>query len=145
MTHKKTFPAAIQSLYEMLDFIEVFCKETKLCSKTLEHIHLACEEALVNIISYGYPEGKRGEIEIGCHFCPLKERLEIAIKDRGVPFNPIEKLPKELPKKEQILSQHSAVVGGYGIYIFVGLMDKVEYERLEDGNKLTLVKCIPRV
>ena len=54
--------------------------------KAISKIELACEEALVNIISYAYPE-KKGKLSIEC--TKHGQRFEITVKDKGLPFNPI--------------------------------------------------------
>ncbi len=141
MVHKN-FPAVLDSLYEMLEFITSYSQKRNLAEKTQSNIVLAAEEVLVNIITYGYPENKKGEIEINCEKTSSRDGIKIVIKDKGVPFNPIENIPSSRVSEATINQLNSESLGGFGIYIFIGLMDKVEYERQEDGNKLTLIKYL---
>lgn len=145
MIHKvqRTFSAELDRLREMIGFIQEFGQEQNIPSSILSHIILAAEEALVNIIKYGYPKNK-GTIDISCEPCKGKQSgVKIVIKDKGIPFNPVKKLEVSPPlTPEMILMNKEKVVGGYGIYIFVGMMDRVEYQRADRGNILTLIKFL---
>lgn len=95
----------------------------------IANIELACEEALVNIISYAYPQSTPGSIDILCNPSD-PPGLIISIRDQGVPFDPLkrEKVEKEL--------------GGYGVTLILKIMDQVQYAREEHDNILTLVKYL---
>lgn len=135
--HKKIFPARLEHLYDILNFIQEYGQKKIKDSNLLNKIIVAVEEAVVNIINYGYPE-ENGTIEITCEDPPNKPGIRIHIKDQGIPFNPVEQTcPKKISAKTTL---EEIKLGGYGIYIFVGIMDQVEYKRLDEGNILTLVK-----
>lgn len=137
--HQKIFPAELDDLYDMLEFIKSYGQTHSIPSSVLDQIILATEEALVNIISYGYPKEKKGTIEIRCEEPSGQKGIKIDIKDKGIPFNPVENLPSKLPSSNT-LHQLDESLGGYGIYILVGLMDRVEYQHIDGGNFLSLVK-----
>ena len=139
--HHKVFPAELKSLYEMLAFVKEYGKSHSVPDFILDQMTLAVEEALVNVISYGYPN-KKGTIEITCQEPDSKGGINIIIKDQGVPFNPIENAPNHPPSAERMTKSENSV-GGYGIYILIGLMDRVEYQRIDGGNILSLVKYTP--
>lgn len=139
---QKVFPAELDSLYEMLEFIKDYEQSQNIPSPILDQIVLAVEEALVNIISYGYPDEKKGTIEIVCEDSIPKAGIKIVIKDQGIPFNPIENAPPSLPSPSVVLDRRDNSLGGYGIYILIGLMDKVEYQRINGGNILSLTKYL---
>ncbi len=138
---RKVFSAQLNSLHKMLLFIQLSCQKRNFSSFLIEKIILAAEEALVNIINYSYqtPE-QQGIIEITCEDCLEKPGVKISIKDQGIPFNPIEQVQHSLPSLTQENSSES--LGGYGIYIFVGIMDRVEYQRDNEGNILSLIKYL---
>jgi serine/threonine-protein kinase RsbW len=138
--YQKVFPAEIDHLYTMLEFIKNYGKSHHISSSILDQIILAAEEALVNVINYGYPPEKEGTIEISCEKPTPKAGIKIIIKDQGVPFNPVEKVPTTLPTPSSVLSKAENSLGGYGIYILIGLMDRVEYQRIDGGNILSLTK-----
>jgi len=138
--YQKNFPAELEILYTMLEFIQVYGQKHQISPISLDQMILAAEEALVNIISYGYPDGKKGTIEIVCESSSPQPGIKIIIKDQGVPFNPIEKAPKLAPSTSTVQNETEVSLGGYGIHILIGLMDKVEYQRLDNGNMLILTK-----
>lgn len=138
--YQKIFPANLEFLYQMLEFIKAYGERNQVSSLALDQITLAVEETLVNIMSHGYPNQKEGTIDISCEET-TPPGVKIIIKDQGIPFNPIENAPKVPPAPEKLLNEAETSLGGYGIYILIGLMDRVEYQRLEDGgNMLTLIK-----
>lgn len=140
--HLKIFPAEIEHLYEMLEFIKNYGQFHHTPSSVLESIILAAEEALVNIISYGYPDKKQGIIEIFCEKTEPQPGIKIIIKDQGIPFDPTENMPTSPPSPSTILKKAEISPGGYGIYIISGLMDRIEYQRVEAGNILSLTKYL---
>lgn len=132
----KIFPAKIEELYAMLDFISSFVEDGEVGRFDLEKIQMASEEALVNIISYAYPEGE-GEVEVDCAFSDLKE-LKIVIKDKGVCFNPLED-SVEVDIEASIDERN---IGGLGLMMIRKFMDQVSYERNQNMNILTMKKRI---
>jgi anti-sigma regulatory factor (Ser/Thr protein kinase) len=63
--------------------------------------------------------------------------VTINIEDKGIPFNPLEKIDPDFPENVE-----SAKIGGLGIYIIRNLMDNVTYERKQGKNKLTMRKNV---
>lgn len=134
----KRFTAELDQLYQMLEHILAHAKKAGFDRKILTKIELALEEALVNIINYGYPN-KVGSIDLKCEVLSDQPGLKIDIKDWGVPFNPIAEAAKynpDLSKSKEI------VVGGCGIFFIVNMMDQASYRRDKDSNILTLVKYV---
>lgn len=134
----KVFSAEIDQLYEMLQFVRSESIEAGFEPTNTYKIEMAAEEALVNIINYGYPN-THGEIEILCR-SNLNESLTIVIKDSGVSYNPL-KTPLTYNPKAPV-QEHP--VGGYGIFFITKLMDSVDYKREDNSNILTLYKKISR-
>lgn len=139
MTYHNIFPAEPDSIYPILEFIKIYAEKRQISSAVINQLMVATEEAIVNIISYGYPE-KKGTIEVSCHPTKTKPGIRIVIRDRGVPFNPLVNAPAAPSNPDDILQKSENTLGGYGVLILTGLMDKVEYERIDDGNQLSLVK-----
>jgi anti-sigma regulatory factor (Ser/Thr protein kinase) len=135
----KVFPADIEYLHEMLEFIQTYCREKNFQVDAINKIMLATEEAIVNVIYHGYKH-KTGSIEITCEETSNKPGVKIVIKDKGVPFNPMEKA--DLVKKHHHKPAEDDSVGGYGIFLYVEIMDAVEYQRDQDVNLLYLIKYL---
>lgn len=101
------------------------------------------EEPFVNIILHGYAASvlKRGmDIEMQLRWMHRREELylQITLKDRGVAFNPLQFVPQV--RKEASLEERQ--IGGWGIYFFRHLADRLYYTRREGLNRLSLEKKI---
>jgi len=140
MMYQMIFQAELESLYEMLEFIKVYGERSKLSTLALDQLTVGVEEALVNIISYAYPGEKKGTVEILCENATAQPGVKVIIKDQGVPFNPVENAPKSVAPASAILEKAETTLGGYGISIMVGMMDVVDYKRIDNNNILTLIK-----
>lgn len=125
----------MDQLHAILDFIKEYGKKIDIDYSLFHKIILAAEEAIVNVIYYSYPENP-GTIEITCEETVDSSGIRILIEDQGIPFNPVEKITKE----KELLDPDKLTIGGYGIEIYSGIMDQVEYQRSKDGNILILIK-----
>lgn len=130
---KKIFDARLSELSNMIRWIRSNIQLKKINEKQIKKIELACEEALVNIISYAYP-GKKGQIEIHLDLS-LDNRIEITIIDQGNFFNPL--LEERVVDPEVPLEKRT--VGGLGIVMIKQVMDEVHYNRQGSSNVLRLI------
>ena len=96
-------------------------------------IRLACEEVVVNIISYAYPDDVSGYIDVDVE--KTDNRIVICFRDGGRPFNPLE---QESPDTN--LSWDQREIGGLGIFLVVSKMDEVRYVYEDHQNVLTIEK-----
>jgi serine/threonine-protein kinase RsbW len=103
--------------------------------RILFEINLALDELFTNIISYGFSD--QAEHLIRVSISTENNQLTIVLEDDGIPFNPFERPPVELPS-----SLSECRVGGLGIHLVKNLMDEVCYSRCGDKNMLTLKKTI---
>jgi anti-sigma regulatory factor (Ser/Thr protein kinase) len=124
-------PALLDSLDQFRCFVLKKAGELSVDPEFLPNLELALEELLVNVISYAYPSGRAGMIEVGCGtfdgrmFC-------IQIRDHGKPFDPL-----TLPDPDITLDVLERPVGGLGIYFVRQLAELVRHEYIEDSNQLT--------
>ena len=134
--HEIKLMASDETLYTVLGEIVKLLDENQ-CPETLKMIMLvAFYYIFVNIAHYAYG-GKPGEAAIGLDVIPNPKSCRIVFRDRGVPYNPLEKTDADIT-----LSAEEREIGGLGIYMVKQSMDKVEY-RYEDGcNILTIEKNI---
>lgn len=137
METKNIFPARIDLLRVMLDWIYERIERMEFDPSTLRKVELAAEEALVNIIRHAY-QGQPENIEIEIKVFP-KSHVEISIRDNGPPFNPLTVHPPDLasPLEER-------EIGGLGIHFIKNNMDEVRYNRLDNANVIVLVKRATR-
>lgn len=134
----KTFPASLDNLYEMLAFVREQSRSFGFDLINVSKIELACEETLVNIISYSYPHNK-GSIEIECTRTE-PAGIKIEIRDGGVAFNPI----LDTKKIQDTVPVEKKKIGGYGIILMRKLMDEVKYNRDNNLNVLILTKYLKK-
>ncbi len=99
-------------------------------------LQLACEEIVVNITSYAYPEGSDGYLDV---IIQKTDRIVIRFEDGGVPFNPLEHKSPDitLPWKQR-------PIGGLGIFLLRRKMDDINYEYIDNKNILTIEKVIQK-
>ena len=96
---------------------------------------MALDEALNNIIAYGYEDGAADEIVVTLGYAPPEILLEI--EDGGRAFDPLQMPPPDLTAPLQ-----DRKVGGLGIHLIRNLMDDVSYTRTVDKNCLRMVKTV---
>ena len=123
------FEASSDYLLEMMDYI--FKDLHGLDMEQKNKIQLACEEALVNIISYAYPEGN-GKIIIERQ--NREKHLDVILRDRGMPFNPMEvqcDIQVHAPIEER-------KIGRLGIFLMRQMADDINYQRKNNENVLHL-------
>ena len=65
----------------------------------------------------------------------VKKEITLYFEDDGMPYNPLERPD---PDVEKLLEQRKE--GGLGIYLVKKRMDRVEYEYINERNKLTVYK-----
>jgi len=130
--NRKKFSAELSQLPAMLAWIRDHLDDLE--AKMVRRIELASEEALVNIMDYAYPLSQPGEVEITCS--RNKSRVQIQIRDWGIPSEFLENLPP-LQKNLPLIARKE---GGIGLHLMRQIMDQVIYRREEDTNLLTLIK-----
>jgi anti-sigma regulatory factor (Ser/Thr protein kinase) len=102
--------------------------------KDLLTLRLACEEIVVNVASYAYPEGNDGFLDVTIR---KTDRIVIRFEDGGVPFNPLEQKPPNTG-----LSWRKRRIGGLGILLIRRKMDAIGYAYENQRNILTIEKMI---
>ena len=119
----------------LAEFVEEACEAAGFDMATTMQLNLALEEAVVNVIDYGYPAGTKGDIFIEAQ--ANEQRLKFTITDSGVPFDPTAK-----EEVDTTLAAEDRPIGGLGIHLVRQIMDSINYERLNGHNVLTLRKKI---
>lgn len=102
----------------------------------LNGIILAVDEAVTNIITHAYSEGRHDTIEISLLVEPA--RIEVVIRDSGVTFD-----PKTVAEPDMHTQMTQARRHGLGIFLMRRVMDEVEY-LFKEGvrNELHMVKYL---
>jgi serine/threonine-protein kinase RsbW len=126
----------IRELSRIEAFLEELADEWGLEIPLVFSLNLVLEEALTNIISYGYDDEDKHAIEI--QFKKTGAELNITIIDDGHAYDPTLKEDPDIT-----LSAEERPVGGLGIFLIRKVMDTVAYRREENRNYLMLTKHIP--
>ena len=110
--------------------------------KDLLVLRLACEEVVMNIVSYAYPEGVDGFLDVdiqsvedtdGTGNAPDGRLIVISFEDGGAAFNPLE---QEDP--DTTLSWQQRRIGGLGIFLIRRKVHTVSYDYVNQRNTLTV-------
>ena len=98
-------------------------------------LRLVCEEIVMNVTSYAYPEGTVDYLNVEIE--KKNSRVIIRFEDGGVPFNPLEQ-----KKPDTTLSWKLRRIGGLGIFLVIKKMDDARYAYVDNKNVLTIEKVI---
>lgn len=96
-------------------------------------LRLACEEIVMNITSYAYPDDVEGYLDVELE--KTDHHISLCFKDGGVPFNPLEQKSPDTK-----LSWKQRHIGGLGIYLVIKKMDAIRYAYENSKNILTIQK-----
>jgi serine/threonine-protein kinase RsbW len=113
--------------------VEGFGAEHRVPRTILNDLIVALDEALDNIISYGYEPGERSEIMV--RLASATGEIVVEIEDAGRPFDPL-----QAPTPDLSGSLRERKVGGLGIHFIKNLVDEVTYDRIAGRNRLRLSK-----
>ena len=132
----KTFPAKIDSLMDVLAFVEQKLEQYECPMKIQTAVCVAIEEVFVNVAHYAYGEGE-GNVTFNLHFEEETRNMTFQMVDQGVAFDPLKK-----PDPDITLSAEEREIGGLGIFITKKTMDTVTYAYENGENILTMIKKI---
>lgn len=114
------------------DLADRECWDPSLCFQ----VDLVLEEIVQNVVSYGYPEGTPGAVEIS--ILEAGGRLTLRIEDDGIPFDPF-----GLPEPDTDASVAERRIGGLGVHFAREMTDHHSYRRCNDRNCVELLKQTP--
>jgi serine/threonine-protein kinase RsbW len=117
-----------------MNFIESCLTDDGIDKNHKTAILTACEEVIVNIINYAYPQ-EAGNLEVDYNSEP--GQIILTFIDGGQAFNPLKG-----PEVDITLPIEEREIGGLGILMVKNLMDDVRYEYKEKKNYLTIAKNI---
>lgn len=121
-----------ENLSRIGDFIARCCDEWQIEDMEAFRLQLAVDEAAMNVIEHAY-EGKGGDLRIICwadehDFC-------VMLQDQGRRFR-VEDVPE--PKLTGDLDARES--GGLGLHFMQQIMDVVDFNFDQNGNRLSMIK-----
>ena len=132
----KIFPAKVDSLSDVLAFVEQKLEGFECSMKLQMALCVAIEEVFVNVAHYAYDD-ENGKVEFNISFDDKTRDVTFQMKDSGRPFDPLKKEDPDIG-----LSAEERDIGGLGIFITKKTMDKVTYAYENGKNILTMIKRI---
>jgi sigma-B regulation protein RsbU (phosphoserine phosphatase) len=129
--HTLEMEARIDELTRLPEFLEVAAADLAIPAEKVMPINLALEEALVNVINYGFPDGGVGRISL--RIDRVADTVRFMITDNGIPFD-----PTAAPEADTTSSVEDRSIGGLGIHLMRSLMTSITYRRTATANKLLL-------
>ncbi len=133
-----TLPNDVNTIPQLNEFVDMVCEEAGMDMATTMSLNLALEEAVVNVMSYAYPQGTVGTVDIDAE--ANGQEIAFILSDSGSAFDPTQK-----EEVDTTLSAEERSIGGLGIHLIRQIMDDVKYERKDDKNILTLTKKITSI
>lgn len=112
--------------------LDRYLREKSLGEYDRKKVSIAVDEILSNIISYAYQDRGRHLIRINLE-C-TEDKLILEFLDDGKPFDPIEFIRNTEGRSAEDLDR----IGGLGLKLVGRLMDRLDYLRQGNQNKLTL-------
>ena len=118
----------------LLDWVERTAVAEGVSGETVFRVMLAIEEAVTNVIRHAFadlpsPHVLRVELEVD------GETLTASVIDNGRPFD-----PSTVPEPDLTKPLGEREPGGLGVHLMRGVMDRIDYCRTDDLNRLTLIK-----
>ena len=115
--------------------LDQFVVHNQIGTRIAADLHVALEEHLTNIVAYGYPQGAAGKITV--QFETESNEIRMHILDDGKPFSPV-----DAPDVDVTRPMDERPIGGLGIHLMRRLMDRMDYERNDGRNHLTMTKAM---
>jgi serine/threonine-protein kinase RsbW len=133
MEKKLVIKNEISEIAKLSLFVEELSEELNLSPDLTFNLNLVLEEAVVNVINYAYPKNESQEISLSAQ--KIDDNLYFVLTDSGKEFD-----PTQVPDADISLSAEDRQIGGLGIFLIRQIMNKVEYQRIDGKNVLTLKK-----
>jgi anti-sigma regulatory factor (Ser/Thr protein kinase) len=124
-------PARQAALNILLERFEAFARRERLATGLRRDLHLVLDEVVSNIV---HSNVKSRATRLGLELMLDQGNLTLEVIDNGKAFDPT----MVQPARGSILDRP---VGGLGIQLVRGLMDKVSYTRQHGSNHLVMTRA----
>lgn len=134
-----TLEGRLEDLAQVWPWIEALARQYSISARTEYAIQLCLEEALSNVVRHGYSGQANQSIAVACtveYASSGAREMVFTIEDQAPPFDPLAYARSgEAPTPATIAELEP---GGQGIRLIRKFADRVAWERLPNGNRLTL-------
>lgn len=122
---------ALSDLAKLYPWFEEAGARRGLPRKQLEAMHVALEEAVMNVATHAYPPNSPEPIFV--QLTVDQHRAQLCVEDFGPPFNPL--TAPEIPK---ISSLPDLMPGGHGIRLIRHFCNDLSYTRQDGRNQFSM-------
>lgn len=136
MKRELIFPATIENIEAVTDFVNEYLEEIGCPMKAQMQIAIVIDEIFSNIAHYAYASAT-GDARVSVDFDSKSGSVVLSFADEGVRYDPLTNIDPDIT-----LSADERQIGGMGIFMVKKLTDKVAYEYTEGKNVLTVWKKV---
>jgi serine/threonine-protein kinase RsbW len=130
-------PGDRQAVRSVADAFEGFATERELPVDLVQSVQIVLDEAVSNVVRHGYEaNGLSGDVRVAVGI--EEGTVTLQVVDTAPEFDPL-----GAPGPDTSLPIEQRPLGGLGILILRRLMDRVEYARDGEHNRLSAWKTIP--
>lgn len=130
-TFRLTLRNRLDDMQQLQPFVCRVAEAWGIDSQKRFQLNLALDEAVSNVVKYGYHQGSEGVIDLTAQ--RTGNTITFTITDSGEPFDPTASDPVDTS-----LGIEDRPIGGLGIHLIKQMMDHVSYQYAGNKNILTL-------
>jgi serine/threonine-protein kinase RsbW len=131
--HHRTFPARRDALPRVESFLAEVCEAAGLTREGCLRVMLLVEELFTNTVVHGHGGDSDAPVRLDCDVAP--GRIALLYEDTGPPHDPFAVVTGPDPTADV----EARPVGGLGILIVSAMAHHVEYQRIGECNRISLV------
>ena len=131
-----SIPADLSYIAPSIAYVTELVRGIRFNEKEISHITISLEEAMINVIQFGYENRSSEGFEV--IFDISNFSLTMTIKEKGIPFNP-ERLPEYQPNRPD----QDKKGAGLGLHLIKSLIDEVWFIRKgRHGQEIKLIQYL---
>ncbi len=133
-----TLRSDLAELSRVKVLVDEVCDQSHASAADSSALHLAVEEIVTNVITYGYPDGPHHTFTVSLEAIS-GDRVRAIVTDDAPAFNPLAR-----PDVNTTLPLEERPVGGLGVHLVRQLMNVCLYEHRDGRNIFTMERQLNR-
>lgn len=133
-----TLRSHLAELARVMALVDDYCAQTHAAAADISALHLAIEEIVTNVITYGYADGPWHSFTLTLETLE-GNRIRAVVTDDARAFNPLAH-----PDVDTTLALDDRPIGGLGVHLVRQLMDMCLYEYRDGHNVFTMERQLNR-